>query len=135
MYTHILMPIAPEHDETLALSLKAARKLLTAGGRITALTVLEPIPGYIAQYLPMNQLDLNRAETEARLRAEMGEVTDIDIRVEFGHAAQQILAVADEGKHDCIILASHKPGMQDYLLGSTAARVVRHAHCGVLVLR
>jgi len=36
---------------------------------------------------------------------------------------------------DLIIVGSHKPGLQDYLLGSTAARVVRHAMCSVLVGR
>ncbi|WP_170501927.1 universal stress protein, partial [Ruegeria atlantica] len=36
---------------------------------------------------------------------------------------------------DCIVLASHKPGMKDFFLGSTAALVVRHARCSVHVLR
>ena len=36
---------------------------------------------------------------------------------------------------DLIIIASHKPGFQDYFLGSTAAKVVRHAPCSVLVVR
>ena len=34
-----------------------------------------------------------------------------------------------------IVIASHDPGLVDYLLGSVAARVVRHAHCSVLVTR
>ena len=34
-----------------------------------------------------------------------------------------------------IVIASHDPGLADYLLGSTAGRVVRHAHCSVLVVR
>ena len=34
-----------------------------------------------------------------------------------------------------IVIASHDPGLADYLLGSVAARVVRHAHCSVLVTR
>ncbi len=36
---------------------------------------------------------------------------------------------------DCIVIGSHKPGLSDYLLGSTAARVVRHAPCAVHVYR
>ncbi len=35
----------------------------------------------------------------------------------------------------CIIVASHKPNVGDYLLGTTAARVVRHAACSVFVVR
>ena len=41
----------------------------------------------------------------------------------------------NRAKADCIVIGSHKPGLIDYLLGSTAARVVRHAPCAVHVLR
>ena len=34
-----------------------------------------------------------------------------------------------------IVIASHNSGMADYLLGSVADRIVRHAHCSVLVTR
>jgi nucleotide-binding universal stress UspA family protein len=33
------------------------------------------------------------------------------------------------------VIASHRPGMADLLIGSTAAQVVRHAPCAVHVLR
>jgi len=33
------------------------------------------------------------------------------------------------------MIASHKPGMSDYFIGSTAARVVRHAQVSVLIDR
>lgn len=135
MYDKILVPVTPEHSTTIERSLLAARALLSPGGRITVMTVLEPIPGYVAQYLPLDQIDRNRMETEAELSAEFQGQSDIEILVETGHAAQMILEVAARDGHDCIIIASHKPGLQDYLLGSTAARVVRHAHCGVHVLR
>jgi nucleotide-binding universal stress UspA family protein len=36
---------------------------------------------------------------------------------------------------DLIVVGSHRPAMKDYLLGTNAARVVRHAHCSVLVVR
>ena len=52
-----------------------------------------------------------------------------------GHAARTILDYAEQMKADCIVIASHDPGIQDYFLGSTAARVVRHAHCSVHVVR
>jgi nucleotide-binding universal stress UspA family protein len=43
--------------------------------------------------------------------------------------------VAEEKGADLIIIASHRPGLKDYFLGSTAAKVVRHAKCSVLVIR
>ncbi|MBT3764767.1 MAG: universal stress protein [Rhodospirillaceae bacterium] len=36
---------------------------------------------------------------------------------------------------DCTIVGSHKRELKDYFLGSTAARIVRHAPCSVHVLR
>ena len=48
---------------------------------------------------------------------------------------KKILETAEDEGADLIIIASHQPGIQDYFLGSTAARVVRHAQCSVLVTR
>ena len=135
MYSNILVPLAPDHGEVSKGSMTAARKLLTPGGHITVLTVIEPIPSYVSQYLPQDQQDKNRLETEAQLTAEFAGHADVSVQVKVGHPAQAILDVAEDGKHDCVIIASHRPGLQDYFLGSTAARVVRHAQCGVHVLR
>jgi len=52
-----------------------------------------------------------------------------------GHSYKTILDVADEKQVDLIVIASHQPGLQDYFLGSTAAKVVRHAKCSVLIIR
>jgi nucleotide-binding universal stress UspA family protein len=52
-----------------------------------------------------------------------------------GHSGRSIIDVAVQKNADCIVIGSHKPGLIDYLLGSTAARVVRHAPCNVHVLR
>ena len=52
-----------------------------------------------------------------------------------GAPASTILDVAGELSVDMIVIGSHDPGLADYFLGSVAARVVRHAHCSVLVVR
>jgi nucleotide-binding universal stress UspA family protein len=57
------------------------------------------------------------------------------VLVREGHVYHTILSVARDVGADLIVIASHNPVMADYLLGSVAARVVRHAHCSVLVLR
>ena len=135
MYASILVPLAPDHGAVRDSAMAIARALLRPGGRITVLTVLETIPAYVAQYLPADQAERNRAEMAATLAAEFEGQADVTTAVAYGHPAQTILDVAAEGGHDCIVIASHKPGMQDYFLGSTAARGVRHARCGVHVLR
>jgi len=36
---------------------------------------------------------------------------------------------------DLIVLASHEPGLKEYVLPSTSASMVKHARCSVLVVR
>jgi len=52
-----------------------------------------------------------------------------------GSPKDQILKLAEMIDADLIIIASHKPDISTYLLGSNAAAVVRHAKCPVLVVR
>ena len=47
----------------------------------------------------------------------------------------EILGVAEKAEVDLVVIGSHRPAMKDYLLGTNAARVVRHARCSVLVAR
>ena len=47
----------------------------------------------------------------------------------------EILEVAEEAKADLVVVGSHRPAVKDYLLGTNAARIVRHARCSVLAAR
>ena len=40
-----------------------------------------------------------------------------------------------EAEADLVVVGSHRPVMSDYLLGSNAKTIVRHALCSVLVVR
>lgn len=135
MYKNILVPIALDHGPKSGEALAVARELLAEGGKITALTVMEAIPPYVSQYLPADQEARAREETHAALQAELGGAADVKADVVAGHAGRTILDYAAEHGMDLIVIASHRPGLQDYFLGSTAARVVRHAPCAVHVVR
>ena len=85
-------------------------------------------------------------DAKAREEAAMETLSDIvakfslpDDRVKkhvlSGTPKDHILQMADDFDADVIILASHRPSMSTYLLGSNAAAVVRHAKCSVLVVR
>lgn len=136
MYRNILVPIAfhgPSDDGDPALA--AARCLLSDGGRITLLHVMEELPPHLAGFLPGDyRNDLHTAVTQALARRAQGIPGTRTLVVE-GRPAPAILDVAADDHSDCIVIASHRPGLQDWLLGSTAARVVRHARCAVHVLR
>lgn len=53
----------------------------------------------------------------------------------FGAPAQVVVDLAEELHADLIVLGSHGYGVLDRLLGTTAARIVNHARCSVLVVR
>jgi len=53
----------------------------------------------------------------------------------IGNVHREVLHVAERIKADLIVMASHRPGLGTYLIGTHAARVVRHARCSVYVVR
>jgi nucleotide-binding universal stress UspA family protein len=134
MYKNILVPIAADHDPRTAEVVKIAKLLADEGARITALTVLEAIPDYIVQQLPEGQIEHNISAMSDGLSEDL-QGTGLEVAVVSGHSGRTILEYAEEHDVDCIVMASHRPGLSDYLLGSTAARVVRHAQCAVHVMR
>ena len=52
-----------------------------------------------------------------------------------GGVYHELLRDATEWRADLIVVGSHRPVMSDYLLGSNAKTIVRHAQCSVLVVR
>ena len=135
MPKNILIPVALDHDNVLMRKLALADQLLEEGGRITLLTVLENVPGFVAEMVTVREENHLVAKVRERLEAARGDRTDIDIAVETGKAGVVIAQYAERHDVDLVIVASHKPGLQDYFLGSTAARVSRRAPCSVYILR
>ena len=135
MYKSILVPIAPDHQRDTKAAIKLAETLRNKGGKITLLTIVESIPPYIEQQLPDGQMTKNVVEAKVKLQEEADGHQNTNIDVIIGHSANSILDYTEKNNVDCIIVASHRPSYQDYFLGSTAARVVRHATCSVHVLR
>ncbi len=136
MYATILVPI-DLHDVGKATSMiDNARLLGGAVARLVLLHVVEDIPSYVAAELPSG-IFAGQKEEATRALNELAKAEGLSaaIDVRSGQPASAILAAAEEHKVDVIVIASHRPGFQDYLIGSTAARVVRHARCSVLVLR
>lgn len=77
---------------------------------------------------------------EERLKSlveEMGLAPDrATAVVEFGNPFEQIVRYAKEKNVDLIVMATHgRTGLSHLLLGSTAERVVRLAHCPVMTIK
>jgi len=59
-----------------------------------------------------------------------------DFHVSFGDPGNEIAAFAERLKADLIVMPSHgRSGLTRLLIGSVAERVLRLAHCPVLILR
>lgn len=136
MYKNILVPIDPSHITEADPTLDLAEHLKSKDGQIVLLSVVEEIPAYVANQIPEDLLA--NAETNAmdglRRIVDLRKM-DAQAVVKKGHAAATIKEVQKELGCDLIIISSHKPTTVDYVLGSTASKVVRRAQCPVFVTR
>jgi nucleotide-binding universal stress UspA family protein len=135
MYSNILVPVAFSTETDGVTSLAVAKKLANKDARITLYHVMEEIPPYALSYISAEDRKSVRDGVISKLTEQVADVPGGHAVIEEGHAARSILEWAGTHEVDLIIMASHQPGLADYFLGSTAARVVRHAHCAVHILR
>ena len=135
MYNNILVPVIFDEAHRPVKSFAVAKAIQAEGGKITLLHVFEELPSYATQYLPQDHMDSALGEIKGLLKSMADGIPNCSIEVVHGHSARSILDYAEGNGVDCIIVASHKPGVQDYFLGGTAARVVRYAQCAVHVVR
>ncbi|MDH3579494.1 MAG: universal stress protein [Hyphomicrobiales bacterium] len=140
MFKNILAPIDVTHAESSELALNAARKLAdSSGAKLTLLNIVGDVPNLVAVQLPKDYAE----KAEAAAKDQLGSVAKscglaegaYEVIVGSGPAYHEILAQAKKMGADLIVMASHRPELADYLLGTVAARVVRHAKCSVLVVR
>jgi len=135
MYHNILIPVSFDAERDVTAPMKLAEILGTPEAQVTLLHVVEHIPGYAISYMPEDYLAEARQAIEKELQDMADKLPNARAVVIEGHSGRSILEWADTNKPDLIIIASHRPGMQDLLLGSTATQVVRHAKCAVHVVR
>lgn len=134
MYSKILVPLSLEHG-IASKALAAARSLNSDNGEIIALHVYEPLSDSVRAYVSKEAVSNAQNEAKRQLAKRVGSATDIQSVLLEGHSGRAITDYAVEIGADCIVVGSHKPGLSDHFLGSTASRIVRHAPCAVHVLR
>ncbi len=142
MYKRILVPIdLQESDRPRSMALQKAVEICrSSNGELYVLTVV-PDMGMpiVAQYFPPDAGDKIVADAENMLHDLVGAHIPDDIEVHHmvaqGSVHRRILRMAERVGADLIVIPAHRMKLQDYLLGTNAARVVRHARCSVLVVR
>ncbi len=135
MYNNILVALSLEHGISEQ-ALSAARALSSEGGKVTAAHVHEPPNSSILAYIEEGVAEKSHEMAKGNLAERVKGETGVDaVLLEGPSAGRMITEYASTHGTDCIVIASHQPGMKEFFLGSTAALVVRHAPCSVHVLR
>lgn len=141
MYKKILVPLdgSPLAEAVLPHAQALAK---SEGAEIVLLSVpvtpsydyLERTPGLASQIIESAE-----RETEAYLKAEVEKLTGEGMKVSGvmreGPIPEMILMVAEEVHADMIAMSTHgRSGIQRWLMGSVADRVVHHAHIPVMLI-
>ena len=139
MFKNILVAVDLEDDTHIDDLLSVASGIANAhGAKLHLLHVIGAAPAVVSQFLPESYESasekIEKDLTALAARVDLAEGAAA-VSVRFGDVYQEILAHAANIGADLIIVASHKPNVGDYLLGTTAARVVHHAACSVFVVR
>ncbi|MDF2094693.1 universal stress protein [Aquibaculum arenosum] len=141
MYRDILLAVDLSNPETqekaVATAISCARSF---GARLHVISVVPDFGmSMVAGFFPKNYERDALAQANKALHAYVAEKIPDDISVQHivGHGTiyREILHYADKTGCDLIVMASHRPELEDYLLGPNAARVVRHAKASVIVVR
>ncbi len=138
MFKKVLIPIdVAIKDE--AQKLLVAAKTLTAGWDCE-LHVLTVVPDFgmaiVGSYFDEKFEDQTRGAVAEQLAAVVAQADmSVTQQVLMGSVYDSVIAHANNIGADLIVIGAHQPDLSDYLLGSNAARVVRHSKRSVLVLR
>ena len=136
MYNSILIPVDLANVTNVNSLIDHASVYSSSNSNIILLNVVEEIPSWAAVELPRGILDKSVQSSLEKLTALAASSSiEVEVEVRVGHPYQTILEVAEEKSAELIIVASHQPELKNYFLGSTAAKVVRHATCSVMVVR
>jgi len=108
------------------------------GAELVAMHVLQPpAPMLPEAQIPMpdrNWLESLEAHAKEHLVTMVKNIPDAKTLVKWGSPAEELIG---EATKDCLLVVAQvgHSGIERLLFGSTAARVVKHAPCDVLVVR
>jgi universal stress protein F len=141
MYNNILLPVDIEHTA------ESARALSIAVGEAqrskAKLTVMTVAPGFgsplVASYFEKGAVKGALKEVARHLKQYVDDNIPDGVEVEAvvaeGNPAERILKREQTDNIDLIVIASHNSQIEHIVLGSCAAKVVRHSQCTVTVVK
>jgi nucleotide-binding universal stress UspA family protein len=137
MFTKIMVPIDLAHATRQMSALEVAADLAKHYGAelvYTAVTASTPGPmGHNPEEFSANLGKFAQRQAESHnFKASSHAVVSHDPAVELDNA---LLKAREEIGADLVVMASHVPGIADYLLPSHGGRMASHAGVSVMVVR
>jgi len=139
MFQHIV--IAYDDSSGARLALARAVDLAADGAELIAVAVEAHLPHYAAT---VGEVEEERAVEEQACHRWLtaaeayADARGVALRTEMraGHPAQELIRAADAHQADLLMIGhSGHSAVWGRLVGTTAERVARHAHCSVLIVR
>lgn len=140
MFSKILLPIDLAEPAMSAHAVDVAQHMAQAFDSKLRLINVQSL-------VPLTYIDYLREDFDAEIRRGLEKELDqyaatirlpaarVSTKLLFGPVHQQTLAEADEWKADVIVVGSHNPGLERFLIGSQASAIVARSRCSVFVLR
>ncbi|WP_377194486.1 universal stress protein [Ruegeria meonggei] len=136
MATKILLPIDHTEEKSWKQALPAAlEQAQFYGAELHAVSVIPEIiqlPNLPANYGAGARDHVRQA---VQVILDHNDAKDVEIHIEEGSVYREILKCAYKEGFDLIVMASTKGDYPNYEIGPNLARVVRNAHCTVMVVR
>ncbi len=110
------------------------------GARVHVVTVVPDFSmSIVGSFFPEGFEGKALEEARTRLKSLSAEWFGGSLKVQnivaHGTVYQEVMAAAKKTKADLIVVCSGSRDLKDYLLGTNAARIVRHADVSVTVIR
>jgi nucleotide-binding universal stress UspA family protein len=128
-----------DFSEEAEQALDSAQTFVASIGCLHVVHVLPTIelaePGVIWETID-DEARRHHAEGAFRERFAKTPFEKVDFQVRFGDPGREIAAFAEKLNGELIVMPSHgRTGLSRLFIGSVAERVVRLAHCPVLILK
>lgn len=140
MFKRVLLAVDLDEPGSWARALPAAVDVCaSSGARLYVTTVAPELGTQVAPFFAPDANERLLQSAQDRLRNFVAEhiasELDAGALVAQGSIHREIVNTARNIDADLIVLAAHKPGVRDYLLGANAAQVARHFERSVLLVR
>lgn len=137
MFTQIMVPVDLAHADRIGKALTAAAELARLWRiPVCYVGVTAETPGPVAhnprefaeklEAFGRAQADSHGQRTSTKAYASHDPAADID---------QTLKRAVEETGADLVVMASHEPGVADYLFSSHGAALAAHSHASVFVVR